>query len=372
MVTLRPRGPRWQYDIRFNWPDGSEFRERKNAPIASKSGAQRWAEQREQELIRAGKGAHEATPSVVTLADFWPRVVADHYRAERKKESTVSAAETIYKVHLGPLLGDKPLDQITTADVATLKGALAHRKPKTVNNVLSVLSRVLRCAVAWEVIPFVPCKLGLLRTPEGDRDWYELPDYRRLIDAARKLGTGPLVALLLAGSAGLRIGEIRALKWHDIDMPRRQVKISRGLWYTFENTPKGGRGRLVPLTPELHAALTAHRHLRDERVLCGDAWGRGKGDIGIQTVRTWFMQAQKRAGLEVKGGIHMLRHTFCSHLAAAGAPAKAIQELAGHANLATTQRYMHLAPGGRSEAMGLLAGFYGGLEKSEKKNTGTV
>ena len=43
-------------------------------------------------------------------------------------------------------------------------------------------------------------------------------------------------------------------------------------------------------------------------------------------------------------GVHALRHTFCSHLAMRGAPAKVIQELAGHQNLATTQRYMHLTP----------------------------
>jgi site-specific recombinase XerD len=44
---------------------------------------------------------------------------------------------------------------------------------------------------------------------------------------------------------------------------------------------------------------------------------------------------------KVKPGVHILRHTFCSHLAMRGAPARAIQELAGHQDLATTQRYMH-------------------------------
>ena len=47
---------------------------------------------------------------------------------------------------------------------------------------------------------------------------------------------------------------------------------------------------------------------------------------------------------QVKPGVHILRHTFCSHLAMRGAPARAIQELAGHQDLTTTQRYMHLSP----------------------------
>ena len=49
-----------------------------------------------------------------------------------------------------------------------------------------------------------------------------------------------------------------------------------------------------------------------------------------------------------------MRHTFCSRLALAGAPAKAIQELAGHADLATTQRYLHLPAAAKVEAMRLL------------------
>jgi site-specific recombinase XerD len=53
-------------------------------------------------------------------------------------------------------------------------------------------------------------------------------------------------------------------------------------------------------------------------------------------------------------GIHILRHTFCSHLAMRGAPAKAIQELAGHTDLKTTQRYMHLSPAALESAIHLL------------------
>ena len=53
-------------------------------------------------------------------------------------------------------------------------------------------------------------------------------------------------------------------------------------------------------------------------------------------------------------GVHRLRHTFCSHLAMRGAPARAIQELAGHQDLTTTQRYMHLSPAAIEGAIRLL------------------
>ena len=60
----------------------------------------------------------------------------------------------------------------------------------------------------------------------------------------------------------------------------------------------------------------------------------------------------RRANL--KPGVHILRHTFCSHLAMRGAPARAIQELAGHQDLQTTQRYMHLSPAALAAAIRLL------------------
>ena len=68
----------------------------------------------------------------------------------------------------------------------------------------------------------------------------------------------------------------------------------------------------------------------------------------------WMRSATTRAGLEPTGGLHILRHTFCSHLALRGAPAKAIQELAGHKQLSTTFQYMHLSPAHRQQAIELL------------------
>ena len=56
----------------------------------------------------------------------------------------------------------------------------------------------------------------------------------------------------------------------------------------------------------------------------------------------------------VQPGIHILRHSFCSHLATRGAPARAIQELAGHQDLGTTQRYVHLSPAALDAAIRLL------------------
>jgi site-specific recombinase XerD len=113
------------------------------------------------------------------------------------------------------------------------------------------------------------------------------------------------------------------------------------------------------MTQRLTAALKAARHLRSERVLSLPDGAPMTQDRVIKAVRG----AQRVAG--IAQGVHILRHTFCSHLAMKGAPAKAIQELAGHADLSMTQRYMHLSPAATEDAIRLLDGRQAGVVLAE-------
>jgi site-specific recombinase XerD len=76
--------------------------------------------------------------------------------------------------------------------------------------------------------------------------------------------------------------------------------------------------------------------------------------VDRDTLASWIKRVERRPGLPDKGRIHILRHTFCSRLAACGAPTMAIKELAGHSSIVTTQRYMHLSPSDRDRAIRLL------------------
>ncbi len=140
------------------------------------------------------------------------------------------------------------------------------------------------------------------------------------------------MAILLGGDAGLRRGEIVALHRIDVDLRRRQLKVEVNDWTGIVDTPKSGRGRVVALTEALFEALTKNRHLRGDRVLTLDDGSPVPG----HTLRDWVERARRRAGLEATGNVHILRHTFCSHLAMRGAAPKAIQDLAGHQHLSTT------------------------------------
>jgi integrase len=255
----------------------------------------------------------------------------------------------IARVHLLPMLGSRKLDAITTERVQQLKAALTARAPKTVNNVLTTLSMVLKKAVEWAVIERLPCVIRLLPTPPPSAPFHDFEEFERLVDAAEKRGVDAHLIVLLGGEAGLRRGEIAALEWGDVNLKKRQLCVERSVWQGHTEAPKGGRLRYVPLTRRLTASLQAARHLRRPRVFC-DAQGKAVSE----NVIGHHVEHAARVARLTQRGVHVLRHTFCSHLAMRGAPARAIQELAGHADLRTTQRYMHLSPAALDAAIRLL------------------
>lgn len=155
-VTLRPyRKGGWEVDITVRLANGSQYRERKRASRFSKSAAQRWAEDRERYLLQHGPPASKK--EVPIFEEFAPRFVDGHARANRHKPSGIAGIESILKWHLVPRLGSRRLDAITNEQVQRLKLAMNERAPKTVNNVLTVLSTLLKKAVEWgelERLPF--------------------------------------------------------------------------------------------------------------------------------------------------------------------------------------------------------------------------
>ncbi len=327
----------WMIDVVFEHADGRKERVRKVAPAQTRRDAETYERQLRASLLNPAAQRKE----VPTLSDFIPRYMEGHAIANRLKASSIAAKKSIFETHLIPRLGRKRLDQITDEDIQQIKAGLAHRHRRTVNNVLTVLSNVLAA---------MPCAIDFYKVQSFLAPFYEFEEYERLVEAAGKIDTRTLTAILLGGDAGLRRGEIVALRCIDVDLRRRHLKVEVNDWKGIVDAPKSGRGRVVPLTEALFDALSKNRHLRGDRVLTlGDG-----SPVPGHTVRDWVERAQRRAGLEATGNVHILRHTFCSHLAMRGAAPKAIQDLAGHQHLSTTMRYMHLSPSERERAIGLL------------------
>jgi hypothetical protein len=130
------------------------------------------------------------------------RFIDGHARANRQKPSGIATKERVLRVHLVPALGHRKLDAIKSEDVQRLKCALQAKAPKTVNNVLAVLSVLLKKAVEWEVIDRMPCTVTLLPVPKGSAAFYDFDQYERLIEVARTLDARTLSSYSSAGRPG--------------------------------------------------------------------------------------------------------------------------------------------------------------------------
>jgi integrase len=180
--------------------------------------------------------------------------------------------------------------------------------------VLSVLLTILKVAEEWGEIDKAACKIKLAKVQNKVVKFYEFDQYERLVEAARKHDPRAELVVLLGGSAGLRMGEIRALRFCDVDFVRNHLVIVQAQWRKTVDTTKGDKARIIPMTPALAASLKAHRHLKGDRVLYND----DGEEVSHSTVRSWLIASEKRAGLPQEGCLHKLRHTFGSHLAMLG------------------------------------------------------
>ena len=135
--------------------------------------------------------------------------------------------------------------------------------------------------------------------------------------------------LLTAYSAGLRVSELVALKIRDIDSGRMLVHIHEG---------KGGKDRMVQLSEVLLETLRAYYKQYKPTVYLFEGDRRGE-PYSTRSAQKVIKRAKLRAGVKKKGSIHMLRHSYATHLLESGTDIRYIKELLGHNSLKTTLRY---------------------------------
>jgi integrase len=156
------------------------------------------------------------------------------------------------------------------------------------------------------------------------------------------------VCVLLEGDAGLRVGETMALEWTDVDLVNRVVCVQKSDWQGQVTAPKGGEKCSLPLTDRLVAALREHRHLRGPRVLYN-----GDQPFTRATLQGRVKKAATAAGLQHKG-IHICRHSFCTHRMMDGVPRSVVQAMMRHKQLRMTEQYTHVPPAAMEAAIGLM------------------
>jgi integrase len=366
--TSKRRGQRvLVIDFSYTKPDGTRGRYRRDAEVQTRSAA--LAEERRRLAAVAAKGspfaivdeaaakvqADEAPPAPVgpTFAEvvegYWKAFAPSHLKA-----STRYGYRIILDNHLLPRLANEPIASINAAtmreiDVAVTKRGLGRGTRRSVQIVLR--SVLCKYAVEAGLLASAPAMPKLPKKSEKIPAVISTDDAGRVIGAA--LQPEHRLALLLAFHAGLRSCEIRALRVCDVDLVAGALYVRQAVCRGVVDTPKSGHDREVPLTPQLHEALTAacQGKQRDDRVATtalGEPWGQ----YGL---REMFGRVAKRVGV-VNSTTHHLRHGFVTALLDRGVGAHIVKELAGHADLATTERYAHAVAKNKRAAIDLLAG----------------
>jgi integrase/recombinase XerD len=183
---------------------------------------------------------------------------------------------------------------------------------------------------------------------ESPAIWRRLPDVlsrdetTRLLEApdpADRLYWRDRALLELAYASGVRVSELTALKARDVDLDERFATVYG----------KGSRERLVPVGGPAVNAIRVY--LRELRPVLERGAGKGSGALllnarggGLTRMGVWKILRKHviRAGIERRVTPHTLRHTFATHLLEGGADLASVQEMLGHADIATTQIYTHV------------------------------
>jgi integrase len=185
-----------------------------------------------------------------------------------------------------------------------------------------------------------------------------LRDTRDIVRVHDKLETwnGQVaLAYVIGALAGLRTGEVRALRWEDVDLGARLIHVRqqtarRGTGF---RRLKDGESRLVPISDSLYwfirsAMVPVLGGVRDGLV-CGCLWNTDR-PLDDHTMGELFAQVLTELELPAMRWYNATRHTFASQWVMNGGTLEVLAEMMGHSSVTTTERYAHLVPGQYSDA----------------------
>jgi integrase len=273
-------------------------------------------------------------------------------------------------------LGNKPAVSVTARDVEAMFETIRDGKAsaRSINKARALVSAIYNYGAKESAFQL---SVNPARTTDKRREpqpraltFYSADDIELLARTlgecrhSRERGRGSIAAtedaqdaelVRVAAYAGLRLGELLALHWRDVDFAGQALTVSRSMSAGVESSTKSGRVRRVPLADQAGAALKrlsrrAHFVSREDLVFC-NVLGR---HLDGSAVRRRFKRARDAAGLRPLR-FHDLRHTYGSLLAAAGVDLVAIQAAMGHSALVTTSRYLHARPASEQAAAFTLA-----------------
>lgn len=282
-----------------------------------------------------------------------------------------------------PEIGDIPINILSHDDVQTMVNHLRDDK-KSYSTIKKAVEAVSGCMRAYRIKTKSqnnPCE-GVelpenIKKQAGDIKYFDAEDRRKIKDVANlKYANGKYVfrlgqMIVVLMYTGMRIGELIALKWEDVDFENRTISVNKNAvivrdrsedsatHYKLLNqqSTKTGVGRIIPISAIALDALNKLKEINGSfEYVCASKVGT---QVSVRNVQRMFAKMLERAGVEhpckraapeddeepetSSAGVHILRHTFASMLFQNGCEVKVVSELLGHSNTKTTENiYIHL------------------------------
>ncbi len=270
----------------------------------------------------------------------------------RRKSHRLTVASDL-RNHIVPYFGSVTIDRITPDDIERYVAA-KHRTLaiKTVRNHIGTMHSVFEVGMRKGWCDRNPVKLAdrpVIKKTETRIQFLDQAEVEKLLAAPYPqdaFGNIEPTLYLTAAMTGLRQGELIGLRWRDVDLVARKIRVvSPYVRGEFGDPKSAGSGRSVPMAERVAVALrelrerSAYRSDRD-LVFCHPESGK---PLDRSKLVRRFKQALDRAGVH-QITFHELRHTFGTRMAAAGTPLRTLQHWMGHADSKTTQVYAHYQP----------------------------
>lgn len=367
-VNARRHGKGWEYYFEGPKKDGKRTQIKKGG-FRTKKEAMSEGLKAKLEFDRTGKGPNQDLYS--EYLDFWYR----NYAEKKLKYNSYTSYKRLLKNHIMPGLGGYKIKEISPGVIQKFLDAKADEGLS--NNTLSAIRNLISLTFKHAVYPYQilienPAKYMTLKSKSQlvkDLELITLEDYKKILELYPVSNRYNLI-IQIAFFTGMRIGEISALTWKDIDMRNKIIRVSKtyvsiGRGKFVLNSPKTvASNRSIPFGSSLYTILKNHKlEQKRNRLKYGEAYIENEYDFvttdmngqHINVTHIPDFNRQVRNKLKINFYFHMIRHLHATLLIESGANIKDVSIRLGHSDISTTMNiYSHVTKKMQDETVNML------------------